>query len=101
MKTTIDIADPLLVEAKRVAAEDGTTLRDLVEQGLQAVLRGRHQRRPVTLRDASFGGQGVQPGVVEGDWDTMRELLDHCVHAAARATLCSASTVRAADIGHT
>ena len=75
MKTTIDIADPLLVEAKRVAAEEGMTLRELVEQALQAALRGRRRRGQVMLRDASFRGEGVQPGVVEGDWDAVRDLL--------------------------
>jgi len=75
MKTTIDIADPILIEAKRVAVEDGTTLRELVERGLEAVLRGRRENRRRRLRDASFAGQGVQPGVSEGDWDEFRERL--------------------------
>lgn len=75
MKTTVDIADPLLLEAKRAAAEDGITLRDLIAEGLRAALERRKRRRPTTLRDASFHGQGVQPGVVEGDWDALRGLV--------------------------
>ena len=42
MKTTVDIADGLLAEAKRVA----------VEQGLQGVLAQRRQRGRFRLRDA-------------------------------------------------
>jgi len=38
MKTTIDIADPLLDEARKLAAREGTTLRALVERGLRVRL---------------------------------------------------------------
>lgn len=37
MKTTIEISDPLLRQAKRLAAKEGTTLRDMVERGLRLV----------------------------------------------------------------
>ena len=33
MKTTIDIPDPLLDRARKIAARDGETLRSPVEQG--------------------------------------------------------------------
>ena len=75
MKTTVDIADSLLAEAKRQAAEDATTLRELVEEGLRAVLAARKASGPVRLRDASFTGHGLQPGVREGDWETIRDLI--------------------------
>ena len=38
MKTTIEIGETLLAEAKARAQEQGTTLRALVERGLRAVL---------------------------------------------------------------
>ena len=60
MKTTLDIADPLFAEAKRIAARDGETLRSLVEQGLRKVLAERSRKaKPFKLRDASFGSPGA------------------------------------------
>ena len=38
MKTTIDVADALLEEARQVAAHDRTTLKELVQEGLRRVL---------------------------------------------------------------
>lgn len=75
MKTTVDIADALLLRAKQVAAEERLTLRELVEEGLRLVLRQRERRSEFRLRDASFGGEGLQPGVSEGDWERLRELV--------------------------
>ncbi len=38
MKTTIDIADSILLQAKRLAARRGTTVKALVELGLRRVI---------------------------------------------------------------
>lgn len=73
MKTTIDIAPSLLYEAKQVAAREGTTLRALVEAGLREVLAERGRRASFRLRDASFGGSGLQPEFRDGDWEQLRE----------------------------
>lgn len=76
MKTTVNIADALLQEARNVAAAEGTTLRDLIEQGLRVSLESRRGRRPsFRLRDASFRGNGLQPGIEEGSWETIRDLI--------------------------
>ena len=75
MKTTVDISHPLLEAAKRLAAEQGVTLRELVEDGLRHVLERRAEAEPFRLRDASVGGNGLQPGVTEGDWTKIREMI--------------------------
>jgi hypothetical protein len=75
MKTTIDIADPLLRQARELAARRGITLRAVVEEALREVLAAHgRSRRAFKLRDCSVGGKGLQRGVSWGDWDTLRAL---------------------------
>jgi hypothetical protein len=73
MKTTIEIAPALLENAKRLARREGVTLRRLVEEGLRAVLAARTSRPQFRLKDASFKGRGLQPGMEEGKWSEIRE----------------------------
>lgn len=73
MKTTIEISDALLEAAKRRAAERGTTLRSLVEEGLRAVLGSEEAPGGFVLRDASVVGRGLRPGVREGGWERILE----------------------------
>jgi hypothetical protein len=76
MKTTIDIADPILRAAKKVAERDGTTLRALVEQGLRRVVTERKKQTGFKLRDASFkGGTGLTPEMQGADWDKFLEVI--------------------------
>ena len=76
MKTTVDIPDPLLAEARRAADRESTTLKALVEAGLRRVLADRREKStPFQLRDARFRGEGLQPGVVSGDWQSIREAI--------------------------
>lgn len=73
MKTTIVISEPLLAEARRIARREGLTIRALVEEGLRQAIASRHRRQRFVLRNASVPGRGPRPGVVEGDWDFVRE----------------------------
>jgi hypothetical protein len=74
MKTTIDLADPLLDEARKLARREGTTMRALVEQGLHQVLAQERRTAPFRLRDASFAGDGLRPELEGASWDRLREL---------------------------
>ena len=75
MKTTIEIQEALLREAKGTARKEGTTLRALVEEGLRRVLKERGGRkRKVRFRFATFKGNGLQPGIDETDWRRIREI---------------------------
>jgi hypothetical protein len=73
MKTTIEIADPLLEQAKRLAAREATTLRELVEAGLRLVLRQRARGRSFELRDARVGGRGLRPEFRDASWEKIRD----------------------------
>jgi hypothetical protein len=74
MKTTLDISDPLLQEARKVAARERTTLRALVEQGLRQVVAEKKRRRPFRLRKASFKGRGLRAELADAGWDRLRDL---------------------------
>ncbi|MBI2615687.1 MAG: type II toxin-antitoxin system VapB family antitoxin [Gemmatimonadetes bacterium] len=75
MKTTVQIPDSLLAEAKRLAAQQRTTVRGLIEQALRRLIQERASRTRFRLRPASFPGSGVQSGVREGSWEQVRELI--------------------------
>lgn len=73
MKTTIEITDTLLAEAREVAARERASVRALVEEGLRRVLDERRSRGEFRLRKASFRGRGLHPDASGLDWDTLRE----------------------------
>lgn len=58
MKTTLDLADPLFHAAKALAAQQKTTLRALVEEGLRLVMEKRKKSaaKPYVLPDCSVKG---------------------------------------------
>lgn len=74
MKTTVEISDALLVEAKKVAAREGTTVRTLIEQGLRHAIAGRGRRGRFKLRKASFKGRGLSVDARGASWQQLREL---------------------------
>ena len=75
MKTTIEIADGLLGQAKAMAQREGTTVRALVERGLRQVLKEQRSRPVFKLRDASFAGTGPTPEERGERWDDVRDAI--------------------------
>ena len=74
MKTTVEISDALLEETKKIAAREDVTVRALIEQGLRQVVAQRKQKHGAfTLRDASFGGQGLSSEARAAGWERLRE----------------------------
>ena len=59
MKTTLDISDSLLANAKVLAAQQKTSLTRLIEEGLQLRLRASHPSTKTRKRKIPvFHGQG-------------------------------------------
>jgi hypothetical protein len=75
MKTTIEISNSLLEEARKIAAREGTTVRSLVEQGLRRVVAERKSRGVFKLRKATFKGEGLQRGFTGATWEQMRDAI--------------------------
>jgi hypothetical protein len=72
MKTTFDIPDSLLNEARRAAAKRGTTLRSLVEEGLRRLLGEPHEPQAFRLRKVTFRGAGLRDDLAGAGWDEIR-----------------------------
>jgi hypothetical protein len=72
MKTTIDIPDSLFSEAKKLAAQEQTTLKALIEQGLRHMMTQYKADRKFVLRKASFKGQGLQSEFIGEGWEKIR-----------------------------
>lgn len=76
MKTTVEISDALLDEAKKMAARERTSVRTLIEQGLRHVVSTGKPRRAFRLRKASFKGRGLSAGATRLGWSSGMRGLD-------------------------
>ena len=74
-KTTVELSDNLLRDAKRIAVREGTSVKALIEQGLRLVVRERARRGSFTLRKASFAGDGLTDGRSLQDWAAIRDAI--------------------------
>ena len=75
MKTTVELPDALLREAKRIALRERTSVKVLLEQGLRTVVTARRRGGRFILRKASFRGDGLVTGRSLRDWDAIRDLV--------------------------
>lgn len=75
MKTTVEISDALLEEAKKVMKNRGVTLRALIEEGLRHRLADEQQPRSFRLRRVTFTGRGLRPEIREGSWESIRQQI--------------------------
>lgn len=75
MRTTLDLNDALVRQAKKAAAERGTTLTALIEDALRRQLNqpaAARKRRKLPV----FKGDGLVAGVELHDTSKLLELLD-------------------------
>jgi hypothetical protein len=72
MKTTIELQDALLERSKAVARQENSTLKALVEEGLQLALQARQRRRTVAFSVQPFQGDGLTPEFAAAGWENIR-----------------------------
>jgi len=75
MKTTVEIPDAVLKEARRVAAHEKTTVRALIVDGLRRVLAERKRKGTFRPRKASFKGDGLHPDLAGAQWEKVRDTI--------------------------
>ena len=73
MKTTIEISDNLLSQAKQMAHEQKVTLRSIVEAGLVQALKERSQRTAKPIQPVVFGGNGLNQEFKDRPWQAVRD----------------------------
>lgn len=76
MKTTVEISEDLFARSREVAQREGTTLRNLIEEGLRAALARREQKKmQYRWPDLSVQGEGLASGIEEGSWEPLRDRI--------------------------
>ena len=75
MRTTVELNDEILREAKRRAAQESTTLRDIIERALRAHLMKGRRRAGYRLQWKTERGR-LQPGVRLDDRDALIDLME-------------------------
>ena len=82
MRTTINLPDGLLVQAKKTALEAGSTLTDFIADAIRLALDQPRQRSlknvpPMPTYRPPKGEEGWQPGVDLDDTSALLDLMDH------------------------
>ena len=75
MKTTVEIPDTLMKEARKLASRQRTTLRVLIVEGLRRVLTERRSSAGFRLRKATFKGKGLQLEIAGAPWERLRDMV--------------------------
>ena len=74
MKTTVHIPDSLLEDARKIAGEEHTTIKALIEEGLRRTIDDRKKKHVFRLRKATFKGNGLHPNAAGAPWEKIREM---------------------------
>lgn len=75
MRTTVNIDDHLLAEAKMLAAKTSRPLGSILDDALRALLRREDDYPQGEFRLPTHGAGGLQPGVDLGDKEALAELM--------------------------
>lgn len=75
MRTTVNIDDALLKQARGLALRDRRSLGDVVDDALRVLLVERPPGSEVPVELPVFGGTGLNPGVDLEDKESLATLL--------------------------
>lgn len=73
MKTTIEISDDLMKQAKKLAARRNSTLRAVIERAIRTALKEEQRAEKFKLPDRSVDGKGLQPEFEHRPWSDIRD----------------------------
>lgn len=74
MRTSVDIPEPLLRRAKKLAQTRGVTLRQLLVDGLRSIVHRESQVGKHSMRNFAFGRGGLVSGLSWSDTERIDEL---------------------------
>ncbi|MGQ0679743.1 MAG: type II toxin-antitoxin system VapB family antitoxin [Actinomycetota bacterium] len=75
MRTTVDLDEHLLAEAKSLAARTKRTLGQVVNDALRTALVDARPAKAQRVVLKTYGGSGFQPGVDLDDKEALAEIL--------------------------
>jgi hypothetical protein len=85
VRTTINLSDPLLAQARRRAAETGRTLTAFIADAVrESLARRREGPSQAPVRLTTFRGSGLQPGVDLDDSAGLEDIMNRTDAAAGR-----------------
>ncbi len=77
MRTTINLPDDLILQAKKAALEADTTLTEIIEDALREALARWRRKKPRTDFKVFASGQGgLRPGVDLDDTSALLDIMD-------------------------
>jgi hypothetical protein len=76
MRTTVDLPDDLLGEAKERAAREGRSLSDVVGDAVRSSFARTPPKERGAVELPTFDGGGLQPGVDLDDSAALSDLMD-------------------------
>lgn len=76
MKTTIEISDSLLREAKKVMIQNGQTFKELITTLLRNYMQSQRKKaKPFKWRCRPFRGDGLVDDLKGAGWEKIRERI--------------------------
>lgn len=77
MRTTINLPDDLILQAKKAALDADTTLTEIIANALRDALQNRRRKQPRrNIKLTTYGEGGTFPGVDLDDTSSLLDIMD-------------------------